>query len=151
TPGEQAIAATPPMVRPARPNGASQPLLDESSIKGDSESLELENDDTNAAGRAPQMLARPAATGSNQSPYSGLKIAPNDIEEKADTALSAAPAAAAPTPAVPVTAPVKENPAIAARANQPPAAPPKPAAPAAKVKNADLGLDDEEDQDDDDE
>lgn len=143
-PSEPALAARPPMVRPAKPNGASQPLLDESGIKGDSESLDLENGGTPAAGRAPQMLARPAASGSAQSPYSGLKIAPNEIEEKADVALSAAP-----TPAVPAIAPTKESPAIAASSTQAAAATSKPAAAEAKSKDADLGLDEEGDEADD--
>jgi YHS domain-containing protein len=147
-PGERAVAATPPTVRPASPRGASQPLIDESGIKGDSESLELESNDAKPAARAPQMLASPSASGPAQSPYSGLKIAPNEIEQKADVALSAAPAVAAPAPAVPGIAP-RETPSVAATVTPAPVPALQVAAPSAKAKDADLGLDDEGDKDDD--
>jgi YHS domain-containing protein len=135
TPSERSVAATPPTVRPGVSGRTSQPLLDESGIKGDAESLDLESDDAKIAAQAPKMLASPAAKGAAESPYSGLKISPNDIEQQADAALSAAP-----TPAVPAVAPNREVPAVAAT----PAAAAKSAAPAAKVKNADLGLDEED-------
>jgi YHS domain-containing protein len=74
--------ATPPAVRPARLNKISQPLLDESGVNGDSESLDLEDDDSKVAGQAPQALPSDTADGPAESPYSGLKIAPNETEQQ---------------------------------------------------------------------
>jgi YHS domain-containing protein len=72
----------PPTVRPARPQKDSQPLLDESDMNGDSETLDLDDDEPKVAGQAPQPLSSDAADGPAESPYSGVKIAPNETEQQ---------------------------------------------------------------------
>lgn len=72
----------PPTVRPRKD---SQPLLDESGMSGDSESLDLDDDDDDdpkTAGQAPQALPSDAVDGPAESPYTGLKIAPNEAEQQ---------------------------------------------------------------------
>jgi YHS domain-containing protein len=55
-------------------------LLDESGANADSESLDLEDDDPKVADQAPKVLPHDTANGAAESPYSGLKIAPNEAE-----------------------------------------------------------------------
>ena len=69
-------------VRPGARSGITQPLLDESEAKEDSESLELNQDERPAvASQPPQILPNQAANGSAESPYSGLRISPNEVEQ----------------------------------------------------------------------
>jgi YHS domain-containing protein len=61
-----------------------QPLLDESGMNGDTESLELDGDDDDPkiAGQAPQALPSDTADGAAESPYTGVKISPNETEQQ---------------------------------------------------------------------
>jgi YHS domain-containing protein len=68
--------------RPVPRNGISPPLNDDDDSKTDSESMELDEDDQAAETRAPQILPNQTANGPVNSPYSGLRIAPLDEEQK---------------------------------------------------------------------
>ena len=73
----------PPTVRPARPRKDSQPLLDESKMDDDSESLDLDDDDDpKTVVQVPQALPSGTVDGPAESPYTGLKIAPNETEQQ---------------------------------------------------------------------
>ncbi|HEY2250957.1 MAG TPA: hypothetical protein VGH74_07835 [Planctomycetaceae bacterium] len=145
----------PPTVRPARPSKDSQTLLDESGMNGDSESLELDSDDDpKIAGQAPQALPSDTADGQAESPYTGIKIAPNETEQQlassrprveADDETAGDPAQADSSAkdagdAAPKTA------ELAANKNPGAAVAKKPAKPA----NDDFDLNDDDEDDDDD-
>jgi|GEM_PF-7065921 len=158
TPAPRALAerALPPTVRPARPRKDSQPLLDESKMNDDSESLELDDDgddDPKKVGQAPQTLPSDLADGPAESPYTGLKIAPNETEEKfaasrpkTGNADETAADEAKPEKSAKDTGDVAEKTADAADKPNPEAAvaAKKPAKPA----NDDFDLDDDDDDDD---
>ena len=162
SPGARNLAARPtppavrpairPAIRPARPRQDSQPLLDESAVNGDSESLELEDDDPKVAGQAPQILSSQTANGPAESPYSGLKISPNETEQQASRP-QAVPDQTTGDPQAPdqlsLDSGVVALPTVDELA--PPAdklAPPSVAA--TKPENADLGMKDDDDDDEDD-
>ena len=142
--------ATPPTVRPARPQKDAQSLLDETEMNGDSESLELEDDAAKVAGEAPKVLSTETADGPADSPYSGLKIAPNETEKEyvasrprtlpADE--SAGDKAASDELSNVTSRPITEEPAI-------PAAKPAPAAVAsANPGKVEIDMHDDDDDDD---
>jgi YHS domain-containing protein len=80
---------TPQYQQPSPPSGgrpagrSGLPLLDESGTRGDTESLDLSDDDDNATEpeKAPQILPKQTANGAAESPYTGLKITPNESED----------------------------------------------------------------------
>ena len=147
----------PPTVRPARPQKVSQPLLDESGVSGDSESLELEDDDSQVASQAPKVLPSQEANGQAQSPYSGIKISPNETEQHAGSRPRPV-ATGEMTGTKPASDPLSVDAGAAAQPTVDELAPPgdksaPPAVAARKPANAGLGIkdDDEEDDEDDDE
>lgn len=81
-----------PVARSSRPKGGSQPLLDESGMGDDAESLDLDDGASQVAEQAPQTAANGSGDkATSDSPYSGLKIAPNEEERQASGRLQALP------------------------------------------------------------
>jgi YHS domain-containing protein len=147
------LAARPPTVRPARPRKDSQPLLDESGVSEDSESLDLEDDEPKVAGSAPKVLSSQAANGPAESPYSGIRISPNQTEQQITSRPLAAPAGET-TIKAPVSGQLSES-GASAQPTVDELAPPgakssPPAVAAAKPGNVDLQLKDDDADDDDD-
>jgi YHS domain-containing protein len=134
TPEVTAQPATPGR-RPGQRNGFPQPLMDDADSQDDSESLELNQDDQKkVATQPPQILPNQSTNGPAESPYTGVKISPNEMEQKA----ASAPKIAA-EPAPPAKAVVPEPKPIAAPP-APPAALPAPvsAGPVASTQPATL-------------
>jgi YHS domain-containing protein len=81
--------------QPTPRTGISPPVQDDEESNSDSETLELDGDDQAAGSQAPQILPSQTANGPVDSPYSGLRIAPLDEEQKfhssPSTALEGAP------------------------------------------------------------
>ncbi|MSR59908.1 MAG: hypothetical protein EXS05_20090 [Planctomycetaceae bacterium] len=66
----------------AQPRLESQPLMDESGMRDDHESLDLSGDQTaSTPTRTPSVVSNPATQGSAGSPYSGRTINPNETEQ----------------------------------------------------------------------
>src|SRR5262249_43017387 len=86
TPEMVARPATPAQ-RPGQRSGLPQPLMDDADSQDDSESLELNQDDQKkVAAQPPQILPNQSANGPAESPYTGVKISPNEMEQKAASA-----------------------------------------------------------------
>src|SRR5262245_47778166 len=158
--GVSDLAARPaaPGAQGSRRNGISPDLMDESESDDDSETLDLNRDDQpKFVHQAPQIRPNPTFNptlsripGQNSgrdsdSPYTGLTISPNEMEQK--TAASQKPAApsgsatARSTTSEPAAlAPADEDEAKIARS-----------APATVTPKADMGMDEDDDEDDEDE
>jgi YHS domain-containing protein len=155
-PSEVTARPATPALRPGQRSGIGQPLMDDADSQEDSESLELNQDDQKkkVASQPPQILPNQSANGPAESPFTGVKIAPNEMEQRiasaAKPAIEAAPAVKAESPerkivvTQPATGPAfgDAGPVVA---NVPPVA----KSPAA-TKTDDLGIKDEDDDDDDD-
>jgi YHS domain-containing protein len=151
-PLEAATRPATPALRPGQRSGIGQPLMDDTDSQDDSESLELNHgDQKKVASQPPQILPNQSANGPAESPFTGVKIAPNEMEQRiASTpkaAIDAAPTVKAELPEQKTGAPKPSaGPALGeVTANLPPAAK-SPAAP----KTDDLGIKDDDDDDDDD-
>jgi YHS domain-containing protein len=142
--------AVPPQ-RPAQRSGIPQPLMDDADSQDDSESLELNQDEPKkVASQPPQILPNQSANGPAESPYTGIKIAPNETEQRIASApraaIEAAPPVKAEAPGQKIVAPPAAAPApVTVTANLPPAA-----KSSAASKPHELGIKDEDDDDDDD-
>jgi YHS domain-containing protein len=88
-------SAARPVIAPALPPAAtsrdSQPFFDESTLQGDSENLDLAEDEpphreaekpAKTAETGPRIEPEESAKVPDDSPYSGLRIAPNEIETR---------------------------------------------------------------------
>jgi YHS domain-containing protein len=160
--GVSDLAARPaaPEARPTRRNGISPPLMDESETGEDSETLDLNQDDQpKFVHQAPQIRPNPtfnpAATRlpgqtpgrDSDSPYTGLTISPNEMEQKiAGTPKPAADAGAAAAPSA-TSEPAAVAPEEVGHAKIAKSAPSNPAAITPKT---DPGMMDDEDDDEDD-
>ncbi len=145
-----------PALRPGPRSGISPSLIDESDTQDDADSMDLNNDDpSKVANQAPQMLNNQTANGPAASPYSGLTIAPNEMEQKvattfkpfADDEDSAKPGSEAekkPLGTEPATLPAANGPAGEFEITRPAGARP------IRPKDDDLGMKDDDDDDDDD-
>jgi YHS domain-containing protein len=141
-----------PALRPGQRSGIGQPLMDDADSQEDSESLELNQDNQKkVASQPPQILPNQSANGPAESPYTGVKIAPNEMEQRIASAPKAANEAV-PTAKVQqpeqrvVAAKPATGPALGTiTANLPPAA-----KSSAASKTDDLGIKDDDDDDDDD-
>lgn len=163
-PSTPSVQAARPALRPGLRDAKSQPLLDESDADNDSESLDLnQNVQPKVANQPPQILPSQTANGPAESPYTGLKISPNEMEQKLTSHPNPArgpevaiqPQVLTPEPrissAAPATLPVQDAAVSNPRQPVPSAAAPQ-AAPTGRHKNDDLGMtDDDEDDEDDDE
>jgi YHS domain-containing protein len=157
--GVSDLAARPaaPDAQASRRKGISPDLMDESESDDDSETLDLNRDDQpKFVHQAPQIRPNPTfnptlnklpgqtSSRDSDSPYTGLTISPNEMEQK--TAASQKPAAQSGSAAARSTtsepaalAPADEDEAKIARS-----------APATVTPKADMGMDDDEDEDEDD-
>src|SRR5260370_37218007 len=100
--GPSEITARPalPAQRPGQRSGNPQLLMDDADSQEDSESLELNQDDQKkVASQPPQILPNQSANGPAESPYTGVKIAPNEMEQKIASAPKAAGAVVPPVKA----------------------------------------------------
>ncbi len=158
TPSAQASR---PLLRPGSQRGSSQPLLDETGTQQDSESLELNQDEkARGANQPPQILPNQTANGPAESPFTGVKISPNESEQRitsrpnvmhgqrsaADGKSSANAAATEKTVVMtePATLPVAEE------SNDKIEKPSTAGTRAALSRNDELGMKDDDDDDDDD-
>jgi len=70
--------------RPTQRSGISPPVTDDEESTSDSESLDLDQDEqAQNSDEAPQILSSQTANGPADSPYSGHKLSPLEMEEKA--------------------------------------------------------------------
>ncbi len=146
-----------PALRPGQRSGIGQPLMDDDAdSQEDSDSLELNQDDQKkkVASQPPQILPNQSANGPAESPYTGVKISPNEMEQRIVSGprpvIEAAPTVKTEPPerrivaTQPTTGPALGD-AGPAAANLPPAA-----KSSAATKTDDLGIKDDDDDDDDD-
>jgi YHS domain-containing protein len=160
--GVSDLAARPaPDAKSSRRNGISPDIMDESESGDDSESLDLNQDDQpKFVNQAPQIRPNPtfdphasrvpgqAPGRDNDSPYTGLKIAPNEMEQK----ITATPKPAAPSGTA-IASPATAEPAARTPAEDSEAkiARSAPAARATITPKSTQGMmDDEDDEDDED-
>src|SRR5262249_41687805 len=151
--GVSDLAARPaaPDARSSRRNGISPDLMDESESGDDSESLDLNHDDQpKFVHQAPQIHPNPTfdptlnkvpgqtAGRDSDSPYTGLTISPNEMEQK--TVASEKPAAQSSSAAARSTT---SEPAALTPADEDGAKIAK-SAPAAATPKSDMGMDDDE-------
>jgi YHS domain-containing protein len=81
---ELTVNKVPKVASPSTPNVESQTMLDESGMSDDGESLDLVETQPQAAAQAPQEVAdRSDDASEEESPYSGVKISPNEAERNA--------------------------------------------------------------------
>jgi YHS domain-containing protein len=157
--------APPPARQPAAttlPAREMQPLIDESKLQNDSESLELAPEDsTGTKNQGPQILPNKTAERVSESPYTGLTINPHESEdgiartEELEKALDKKPtesplSSEAPTSASPQASGSAEDSALKHPLGGTPSAEPTAKKPASLDDEDDdelLDLDDEDDDD----
>src|SRR5262245_43517895 len=157
--GVSDLAARPaaPDARSSRRSGISPDLMDESDSDDDSETLDLNRDDQpKFVQQAPQIHPNPTfnptlnkvpgqtSSRDSDSPYTGLTISPNEMEQK--TAASQKPAAPSGTAAA---RPATSEPAALTPADEDEAKVAR-SAPATVTPKPDMGMDDDEDDEDED-
>ncbi|HTI52189.1 MAG TPA: YHS domain-containing protein [Planctomycetaceae bacterium] len=153
--GEPVPTARQPGTTPLS-NRDVQALIDESKLQGDSESLELsQDDDTTAKRQVPQILPNNSAERPAESPYTGLTINPHESEngiartDELEKSLEDKQGGIGAPSAAPAGDSALKHPLAGA---QKPATPAAPATKSAKPDDDDemLELDDEDEDDDDD-
>jgi YHS domain-containing protein len=157
--GVSDLAARPaaPDAQASRRNGISPDLIDDSESDDDSETLDLNRDEQpKFVHQAPQIRPNPTfnptlnkvpgqtSSRDSDSPYTGLTISPNEMEQKTaasqKSAAQSGSAAARSTTSEPAAlAPVDEDETKIARS-----------APATVTPKADMGMDEDDDEDDED-
>jgi YHS domain-containing protein len=157
--GVSDLAARPtaPDAQASRRNGISPDLMDESESDEDSDTLDLNRDDQpKFVHQAPQIRPNPTfnpmlnkipgqtSSRDSDSPYTGLTISPNEMEQK--TATSQKPTAPSGTAA---TRSATSEPAALAPADEVEAKIAR-SAPATVTPKADMGMDEDDDEDDED-